>query len=97
MNVSSSAVEAILSRLRKVRATSAHQWTALCPAHDDHTPSLSIGVGDAGVLLLNCFARAGCTYESILRAIRLTPREIAALGDTTAPRARGGNALERRM
>ena len=30
---------------------------ALCPAHDDHNPSLAIGVGDDGRVLLTCCRR----------------------------------------
>lgn len=39
----------------------------LCPAHDDHNPSLSIRVGDEA-LLFKCFA--GCDTMDVLRAIR---------------------------
>lgn len=56
-------------------------WTALCPSHKDAHNSLSIGEGDGGRLLLNCHANAGCTYESILRAVgidRKGQRRIAA-------------------
>lgn len=39
----------------------------LCPAHDDHNPSLSVRVGDCA-LLFKCFA--GCDTLDVLRAIR---------------------------
>lgn len=39
----------------------------LCPAHDDHNPSLSIRVGNEA-LLFKCFA--GCDTIDVLRAIR---------------------------
>jgi putative DNA primase/helicase len=39
----------------------------LCPAHDDHDPSLSVRVGDSA-LLFKCFA--GCDTIAVLRAIR---------------------------
>jgi hypothetical protein len=42
-------------------------WIARCPAHDDHTASLSIGLSDQGKVLVYCFA--GCTYESIIDAL----------------------------
>ena len=41
---------------------------ACCPAHDDASPSLSIGEGDAGQLLLHCFS--GCSYPDIKHAIQ---------------------------
>ena len=49
------------------------QWhgsygTALCPAHDDHTPSLSIRDGDDGRLLTNCFG--GCDPVAVWDAFR---------------------------
>ena len=34
---------------------------ACCPAHDDTTPSLSIGEGDDGKLLYRC--HTGCSQE----------------------------------
>jgi len=38
-----------------------------CPAHDDHSPSLSIRIGDYG-LFYHCFA--GCTASDVIRAVR---------------------------
>src|SRR5689334_3156139 len=46
---------------------SASGWTARCPAHDDRTPSLSIGWRD-GRVLLHCFG--GCTQAEVLDALR---------------------------
>lgn len=40
---------------------------ARCPAHDDHTPSLSVSEGDDGRVLLNCFA--GCDQDRVLAAL----------------------------
>lgn len=44
-------------------------WIAKCPAHKDKHPSLSIGRGSDGKILLNCFA--GCEFMDILRALDL--------------------------
>lgn len=52
----------LLARLHGVRKTGQDRWLALCPAHDDHNPSLSISVAD-GKILLKCFA--GCSVERI--------------------------------
>lgn len=60
------AVAAILAQLRGVRR-SAGGWTACCPAHADGSPSLSIGVGEDGRLLLHCFS--GCPYHAIRAAL----------------------------
>ena len=42
-------------------------WDALCPAHDDHTPSLSL-VDRAGRVLVRC--HAGCTQVAVIEALR---------------------------
>ena len=39
-----------------------------CPAHDDHTPSLSVAEGLDGRLLLHCFA--GCDFRNVLASLR---------------------------
>jgi hypothetical protein len=45
------------------------RWIALCPAHDDKGPSLSIR--DTGErILLHCFA--GCDAEDVLAAVNMT-------------------------
>lgn len=54
-----------LTRLRKVRTG----WTACCPAHEDRSPSLSVGLGLDGKVLLHCFS--GCSYEQITAALGL--------------------------
>ena len=43
------------------------QWTTLCPAHGDSTPSLSVRLAPNGNLLLKC--HAGCSTGVILKAI----------------------------
>ena len=45
-------------------------YTARCPSHDDHNPSLTIGEGKDGTALINCFS-AGCSYESVIQALGL--------------------------
>lgn len=44
-------------------------YLALCPAHDDHTPSLSIGHSDDGHILLHCWA--GCETRDVVAALGL--------------------------
>ena len=60
-------LDTILSRLEKVQPAGPGKWQALCPAHDDHHPSLSVKLGDNGKPLLHC--HAGCTYEQICQAL----------------------------
>src|ERR1051325_421559 len=43
------------------------QWAALCPAHDDRRPSLSIALGENGGILLHCFA--GCEFDDVTTAL----------------------------
>ncbi|HXI13705.1 MAG TPA: AAA family ATPase [Thermoanaerobaculia bacterium] len=54
----------------------AGQWKARCPAHDDKTPSLSIGEGDEGRLLLYCFA--GCPNDAVVRAVGLSWADLSS-------------------
>lgn len=61
----------VLPQLKKVRR-SGRGWTALCPAHDDKKPSLSIADGDRG-LMLHCFT--GCSVENVKRALGVDTRQ----------------------
>jgi 5S rRNA maturation endonuclease (ribonuclease M5) len=47
---------------------------AKCPAHDDSSPSLSVGEGDDGRVLLHC--HAGCTHDQIVAAVGLTVADL---------------------
>ena len=49
-------------------------WIAQCPSHDDRNPSLSIGEGDDGKVLVNCFA--GCEAEDIVLAVGLKMSDL---------------------
>ncbi len=49
-------------------------WSAQCPAHDDHAPSLSIGEGADGRVLLKC--HTGCAIEDICSKIGLTVADL---------------------
>jgi len=57
-------VDAILARLHGVRRNGSG-WMALCPAHEDRNPSLSINEGD-GKILFKC--QAGCSQAVVLAA-----------------------------
>lgn len=43
-------------------------WSARCPAHEDHDPSLSIRDGSDGRVLVHC--HAGCDQGSVIAALR---------------------------
>ncbi len=63
---------ALLDRLHGVRRNGGG-WQALCPAHADNNPSLSIYEKD-GRILLHCFA--GCATEDICNAAGIKMREL---------------------
>jgi len=75
-----SAVDEVLTRLQKVTEAQGG-WMAICPAHDDHQPSLSISTGEDGRVLLHCFA--GCAIADILDELELTMQDLFAQPDKT--------------
>jgi len=44
------------------------RWMALCPAHEEKTPSFSIQEGAQGRVLVHCFG--GCSSVSVISALR---------------------------
>lgn len=62
-------------------------WVCKCPAHDDHNPSLSIGTGEDGRVLVKCWT--GCPADAIVGAVGLKLADLFAdSGDSHAPRPR---------
>jgi hypothetical protein len=72
--MASQPVEILLSRLHGVRRRSPAKWHALCPVHDDHEPSLSVGEGADGRALLRC--HAGCDTREIVSKLGLAMRDL---------------------
>jgi len=66
----------VLSRLDRVKQTGPGQWQALCPAHSDHVPSLSVRLGDDGRVLLRCHATSGCTAATICAALGIEMSDL---------------------
>ncbi len=64
----------VISRLEGVRRPGDSRAMALCPAHDDKKPSLSVAWGDGGHVLLKC--HAGCSFEAICEAAGFRPAEL---------------------
>ena len=60
-------IDWIASQLGKATRTRGG-WSCLCPAHDDHKPSLSLSLSEDGTLLAHCYA--GCSFLDILSALR---------------------------
>ena len=77
-------VDRLLQRLECVTET-ANGWQALCPAHGDTNPSLSIGIADDGKVLLHC--HAGCVVDDILPAMGATAEDLRPGQREGAPRA----------
>lgn len=69
----SAPVTRVLDVLKGSRRVSAG-WSALCPAHDDTSPSLSIQQGDDGRCLLKC--HAGCSTEDIMTTLGLQMADL---------------------
>ena len=68
----SRAVDFLKANLDGVRRCGS-EWTARCPAHDDHRTSLTFGPGNKRGLVANC--KAKCTFVAIADACRL-PSEL---------------------
>lgn len=73
MNNSASPIERLLSLLESVKTTSPGHWMALCPAHDDHNPSLSITVNQ-NAILVHCLA--GCETKTIIEKLGLNMADL---------------------
>ena len=68
-------VDLVLSKLDKVRHAG-NGWEACCPAHADDKPSLTVGIGREGQVLLHCHSGAACSFNEICDAIDLKPNDL---------------------
>jgi hypothetical protein len=66
-------LEKVLGRLGRVKRGPAG-FVARCPAHEDRHPSLSVGEGDDGRVLVRC--HAGCSADAIVSALGLELRDL---------------------
>ena len=71
--MSDSPIDLVLSRLAGVRASGAAH-IALCPAHPDRNPSLSVAQGADGRVLLNC--HRGCSFPDIVASLGLSMQDL---------------------
>ena len=61
--------EILLAQLEKHKEIGKSRWVAVCPAHQDRTPSLHIEEKSDGVVLIHC--KAGCGAADVLEAVNL--------------------------
>ena len=71
-------VEDFLARLNGVRQQGGkEEWSAKCPCRvDDNNPSLSVGVGDQGQVLVTCHRGVPCSLEEICGAVGIEPTAL---------------------
>ena len=78
--------EALAHSLGKARWTG-REWNALCPAHEDHDPSLSITQKPDGMILFKCQSQ-GCSQQEIIAALKARGLWPFARGSTSGTAAR---------
>src|SRR5215211_6932597 len=79
-------VEKLLERLEGIERRNGG-FMALCPSHDDHTPSLSVSEGNGGKALVRCFA--GCETGDVLDALGLSIYDLFERGERNNGRHNG--------
>ncbi len=67
-------IDRVCTRTGRHPKRSGKNYSARCPAHDDHNPSLSLSEGEDGKLLMHC--HAGCKVENICDALEITTRDL---------------------
>lgn len=68
-------IHELINHFEKVKTIGGDKYMALCPAHNDHNPSLSIRYSDdKSRIQLHCFA--GCKTENILNSVGLTMKKL---------------------
>ncbi len=67
-------VERVLDLLAGVHQVGDRQWEALCSAHEDSRPSLSIAEGEDGRVLLTC--HRGCSHDAVVERLGLKVADL---------------------
>jgi len=68
-------VEALRQAGKKPKKSANNNWVSLCPAHEDSSPSLAVGVSpSSGKILFSCYA--GCSAEDIVGALGLKMQDM---------------------
>lgn len=66
----------VLAKFQGVKRRGANAAMALCPAHPDTKPSLSIRQADDGTILLKCHSGNGCDAQKIVKAVGIELRDL---------------------
>lgn len=89
--------EHVFRHLEKVRWTG-KEWTAACPAHEDRRPSMTLRVGNQGLLAV-CHAGEGCSFRDIQDAVSALACERVTFrpynGKDTYPKRRRRMSVDR--
>jgi hypothetical protein len=64
----------VLGALTGVRRSGPDRWSAVCPAHADRRPSLSVRELDDARLLVHC--HAGCSVAGVVAALGLQLQDL---------------------
>lgn len=84
-------IENILSRLERVTDLYDGNWSALCPAHNDNNPSLSIAQAKDGRVLVKC--HADCETKDVVEAMGLSMGDLFSRGTMLNPRTKAGATI----
>jgi hypothetical protein len=85
----------VLAKLRERAAELRHKppveqadgnWKAICPAHEDKKPSLTVRLGDEKAVVINCFA--GCEPKAVVEALGIPWPEFAGATRHVKPSGR---------
>ena len=66
-------VDEFLGLLEKVKPSGKDRWMALCPAHNDRTPSLSV-TALPDKILVSC--QAGCHINAVLASLKIEMSDL---------------------
>lgn len=84
----------LLSRLDGVQQKNGY-WMALCPAHDDHNPSLTVRQhADGPSVKCHASHETGCTTSAILDALDLTVKDIRVAATLNGRNAKAAKVVE---
>lgn len=76
MATASPTVQRFLDKLQGVRADGSG-WSARCPCrNDDHNPSLHVGQGSDGRVLVTCHRGSGCDLDEICSSMNLSKTDL---------------------